>query len=227
MEPTRTHLLLSTGIDPDSVDWDLLAGFEAGLYEWNQRVNLTRVPRERFFVRHVVDSLLFQDLIPSGSRVLDLGTGPGFPAWPLAWARQDLHVTALDSSGKPLAFLRSQALPNLEVLQGRAEELGVSESFDVVTGRALAPLAIQLELSASPCAVGGWVLPLRTASDVSAIEAFDPRVLGLELVRIERRTLPIEEAARVCPIYRKIQKTPTGYPRPWAEIRKRPLGSST
>lgn len=70
-------------------------------------------------------------------------------------------------------------------------------------------------------------MPLRTASDVSAIEAFDPRVLGLELVRIERRTLPVEEAARVCPVYRKIVTTPTGYPRPWAEIRKRPLGSST
>lgn len=226
MEPSRTQLLASVGVDPDSVDWDLLSEFETGLYERNRTVNLTRVPRDRFFTRHVIDSLLFQDLIPKGSRVLDLGTGAGFPAWPLAWARSDLRVMALDSSGKPLAFLISHALPNLEALQGRAEEWGLPESFDVVTGRALAPLSVQLELSASPCAVGGWVLPLRTESDVPAIEAFEPRVLGLELILVERRTLPMEGAVRVCPKYKKVSKTPPRYPRSWAEIRKRPLGGS-
>src|ERR1041384_4679794 len=120
--------------------------FEAKLYEANAVMNLTRVPREECWLRHFVDSLLFQDLIPLNARVLDIGTGPGFPAWPLACARPDLQVTALDSNGKMLGFLRSQPLPNLEVVQERAEEWGAFERFGVVTGRALAPLPVQIEL---------------------------------------------------------------------------------
>src|ERR1041384_3584956 len=116
--------------------------FEAKLYEANAVMNLTRVPREECWLRHFVDSLLFQDLIPDRASVLDIGTGPGFPAWPLACARPDLQLTAMDSSGKMLGFLQRQGLPNLETIQIRAEEWGVRDRFDVVTGRAVAPLSI-------------------------------------------------------------------------------------
>ena len=61
-----------------------------------------------------------------------------------------------------LGFLASQPLPNLEIVQGRAEEWEAREAFDVVTGRALAPLAIQLELSAGLARIGGAVIPMRT-----------------------------------------------------------------
>lgn len=205
----------------------LLHAFEADLYETNATRNLTRVAREEFWVRHVADSLLFHDLLPSGSSVLDIGSGPGFPAWPLAWARPDLSVTALDSSSKMTDFLRRHPLPNLEVVQMRAEDWNRRDAFDVVTGRAVAPLAIQLELSAAACRRGGAVLPMRTESDLDAIEALDPSALGLSLKQIVQRYLPVIGAVRVFPIYEKVRSTPARFPRPWAEIRRAPLSTGT
>lgn len=205
-----------------TADLEAIAAFEEDLYAQNAVMNLTRVPREECCLRHILDSLLVSEFIPQGSAVLDIGTGPGFPAWPLALARPDLKVTALDSSGKMLGFLRRHPLPNLTALQGRAEELPVADEFDVVTGRALAPLAIQLELSARPCRKGGIVLPMRTSNDLAEIERLSS-VLGLELEEVQRRTLPVIEAERVFPIYRKKKNTPHGYPRAWAKMKERPL----
>lgn len=183
-------------------------------------MNLTRVAREDCWLRHFVDSLLFADLIPTGATVLDVGSGPGFPAWPLACARPDLEVVALDSSGKMLGFLSKRLRPNLHVCLARAEEWGRRDEFEVVTGRAVAPLGIQLELSAAPCRIGGLVLPMRSAHD-----RFDLDVgrLGLQLDRVVERCLPGSEIRRVCPVYRKVASTSTRYPRPWAEIRRDPL----
>lgn len=205
-----------------TVDLDAVAAFEDDLYAQNAVMNLTRVPREECWLRHILDSLLIAEFIPVGASVLDIGTGPGFPAWPLALARPDLKVTAMDSSGKMLGFLRRHPLPNLTLLQGRAEESGLKDAFEVVTGRALAPLPIQLELSARPCRTGGIVLPMRTPNDLAEIERLS-EVLGIELESIHRRTLPVIDAERVFPVYRKVKNTPPGYPRPWAKMRDKPF----
>lgn len=184
-------------------------------------MNLTRIPREEAWLRHFVDSLLFHDLLPEGVRVVDIGTGPGFPAWPLAAARPDLRVTALDSSGKMLGFLRSQPLPNLDVIQERAEEWGAREAFDAVTGRAVAPLPLQLELSAAPLKLGGVLVPMRTPADDLREPLWEP--LGLRPAGVYRRTLPGTDVERVFPTFVKESPTPERYPRRWAEMKARPL----
>lgn len=211
------------GLSLSEAQLDSFEAFEQDLYEANETRNLTRVPREEAWIRHFLDSLLFQDLIPESSTVLDIGTGPGFPAWPLACARPDLQVMALDSNGKMLAFLRELPLRNLEIVQGRAEEWLARDRFDVVTGRAVAPLTAQLEISTSFCKLGGALIPMRGASDAALIETFDPAILGLALERIETRPLPRSEAVRLFPIYRKIMLTPARFPRRWSEILKKPL----
>lgn len=198
--------------------------FEENLYQANAVMNLTRVAREECWLRHFVDSLLFQDLVPQGSKVLDIGTGPGFPAWPLACARPDLHVTALDSSGKMLGFLQKNPLPNLEAVLARAEDWGVRESFDVVTGRALAPFPIQLELSAPPLKVGGLLIPMRTPSEEAAVKAFPAAKLGLQPAGLNRRQLPDTDVVRMFALLKKVAPTPEKYPRPWAEIKRSPVG---
>jgi len=200
-----------------------LRTFEATLYEANAVMNLTRVPRAEFQVRHVRDSLLIAEFCPEGAEVLDIGTGAGFPAWPLACCRPDLQVTALDSLGKATRFLETIPLPNLKIVNARGEAWGVREQFDVVTGRALAPLAIQLELSAAPCKVGGVLVPMRTPAERGAIEAFPATALGLALERIELRTLEGAEIVRCFPVFRKTTRTPPTFPRKWAEIRKNPI----
>lgn len=195
--------------------------FRDSLYEANEVMNLTRVPAEECWLRHFADSLLFQDLIPRDSYLLDLGTGPGFPAWPIACARPDVQVTAVDSSGKMLGFLQRQPLPNLSTILVRAEEWSAREQFDFVTGRAIAPLSIQLELSAGPCAIGGRIVPMRTPT-----EEFDVpylRLLGLRYVGAETRNLPETDVQRAFPIYEKVAATPERFPRRWADIKAKPL----
>lgn len=199
--------------------------FREALYRANLVMNLTRVPFEECELRHFVDSLLIAPLVSKGARVVDVGAGPGFPAWPLACARADLAVTAVDSSNKMLGFLRQNLLQNLEAVLARAEEWGVREAFDIGTGRALAPLPIQLELIAPLVVVGGAVVPFRTVAEEEAIHSFPGDILGLSLESVERRRLPGEEIVRLFPVFRKVSSTPTKYPRTWAQIRAKPLGT--
>ncbi|MHB8636675.1 MAG: 16S rRNA (guanine(527)-N(7))-methyltransferase RsmG [Fimbriimonadaceae bacterium] len=206
------------GIELGDGQLSAFEAFECALYAANRHTNFTRVPQEDCWLRHFVDSLLIAEFLPFGAAVLDIGAGPGFPAWPIACARPDLTVAALDSNGKMVRFLASQKLPNLEVLHARAEDHPPREAFDVVTGRALAPLAVQLELSAAPCRVAGVVLPMRTPNDDPLGQP--PPGLGLELRTVHRRRLPTTDIVRVFPEYRKVSSTRANFPRSWAEIRK-------
>lgn len=201
----------------------LFERFAEALYRWNTQINLTRVPESDCAVRHFVDSLLVAEWIEEGARVLDIGCGPGFPAWPLACWRLDLSVTALDGSAKPLVVMREVSMPKLTVLQGRAEDVSQRETFDLVTGRAFAPLAIQLEASAAWCKVGGTVVPFRTPQELAAAQGLDVAGLGLALESCELRPLPDGGPERLFPIFRKVSKTPRAYPRDWASMKKRPL----
>ena len=204
-----------------------LASFERfgrAVYEMNRSVNLTRVPEAECPIRHFVESLLVSPLIPSGSTVLDIGTGAGFPAWPLACVRSDIRVTALDGTRKMLLVLRDQPLENLSVVNERAERWGVREEFDIVTGRAVAPLPAQLELSAAPLKVGGKMVLFRTPSERGVFRNGGLAKLGLALSKVVDVTLPTTDIVRCFPIYEKTKRTPSRYPRSWAEMRRAPLG---
>lgn len=210
------------GLELTPQQLELFASYEKDLYEANKVMNLTRIPQEEAWLKHFLDSLLIAPFIAPGSLVLDIGTGPGLPAFPLACARPDIQVLAMDSSGKMLGFLETQLLPNLMVHTARAEECGSKEKFDFVTGRAVAPLGIQLELSSAPCKIGGSVVPMRTPHEQFELESL--RRLGLELEKVETKALGQTNIVRAFPIYRKVAKSEAGLPRKWAEIKKAPLG---
>ena len=211
------------GLKLTSEQITLFQQFEDALYTANEVMNLTRVPRDECWQRHFLDSLLFQDLIPKHAFVLDIGTGPGFPSWPLACARPDLKITTIDSNGKMIGFLQKNPLPNLTNVQDRAEDWKVNERFEFVTGRALAPLSTQLELSARPCKIKGRIVPMRSQSDRELFDTIDLEPLGLEYVETIERPLPGTDIVRLFPVYRKIAKTKHGFPRRWAEIKSYPL----
>lgn len=214
---------LHLGIKLTAAQLESFEAFEDRLYHANSMMNLTRVPIEESWIRHFLDSLLFQDLIPKGARVLDVGTGPGFPAFPIACARPDLQVTAIDSSGKMTGFLKSVAPKNLRVVTDRAEEWQVRDLFGFVTGRAVAPLSTQLELSAAPCALNGLVVPMRTPAEAGDFDFPGLKTLGLKFESTIERALPGTDIIRAFPIYKKVAPTPAKFPRKWADMKKSPL----
>lgn len=204
---------------------DALEGFENDLYEANKTTNLTRVPQEECWSRHFLDSMLITPLIPGGVEVLDLGSGPGLPAWPLALIRPDLKVTALDSSHKMIRFLEAHRLPNLKLELARIEDLEWSSRFDIVTGRAFAPLPILLEVAARPCRVHGAIIPYRTPNEAEMVQALPLNVIGLKLEQEVYTPLGQSETVRYFPVFRKFTRTQRPYPRPWAAIKVQPIGS--
>ncbi len=202
---------------------ELLVTFLNGLYEVNSHTNLTRVTPEDAPIRHIVDSLLIVPLIPQGVRVLDIGCGPGFPAWVIAWARPDLTVVAMDATVKMQKFLGAHLLPNLLQMIHRAEDVIEPEHFDFVTGRALAPLGVQAEISAAWVRVGGLFVPFRTQSEREAVERANIGMLGLKMTDIIEVDLPGDAGVRLFPIYEKTKSTPKEYPRLWGKIKAKPL----
>lgn len=226
---------LKLGLHLSRAQLEAFGFFEAALYEANAVMNLTRVPKEECWVRHFLDSLLISPLVPRGSSVLDIGSGGGFPGVCLAIARPDLVVSCMDSSGKSASFLRTNFAPGgrmpilMEVIERRAEiaahEPAMRERFDFVTGRALAPLPIQLELSAAFARVGGLVVPMRTPADREVSRGrYGP--LGLQLIELKVTQLAPLRTTRLFPVYRKQGRTPSEFPRPWARIRREPMGGT-
>ncbi len=198
-----------------------LEAFLDALYLANETRNLTRVPREEAWERHILDSIAFIDLLQYDARILDIGTGPGFPAWPIACVRQDLRVTALDSNHKMLSFLAEHPLPNLEVINARAEEWDRREYFDIVTGRAVAPLPIQLEVSAPFLKKRGFILAMRTPAEAETFDHPNYIEVGVQFTECVERE--VAGVLRSYPMYHKVKKTPDAYPRKWAHIKARPL----
>lgn len=138
-----------------------LLDFLRELVKWNRVYNLTAIRQPAEIVtRHFLDSLAILPLVKG--RLVDVGSGAGFPAIPLALARPGLAVTALDSNGKKARFLRhvqrTLEIPNLEVVELRVEEFRPADPFDVVASRAFASLADFVEATRHLVAPGGqWV----------------------------------------------------------------------
>lgn len=144
------------GLDWDEQKLALLVRFYDQLMQVNAHTNLTRIETpEDFLYKHVLDSLHLSKFIPEGAYVADVGSGGGFPAFPLVIYRPDVRLVAIESVGKKAAFIQETAkvlgLTNLTVLNERCENLGQSKAyrskFDRVTARAVAPLRVLLELT--------------------------------------------------------------------------------
>ena len=120
--------------------------FQEILYETNKTMNLTRIPPEEFWSKHIADSVSIAPYLNGKFNLCDVGCGAGFPSLPLAAAFPELQVTAVDSTRKKIDFVNRAAeameLENLEALHARANERSAAEDyhhhFDIVTARAVA-----------------------------------------------------------------------------------------
>lgn len=136
--------LPSFGIKISSTVSSNLGAYLSELDHWRRRINLAGNLSAGELVDHALESLLPSDLIAHGEKVVDVGSGAGFPGLPLSIARPDLQVTLVEPRAKKCAFLRHVArmlkLTNVSVFEGRIEEVG-GQTFSVATTRALGDIA--------------------------------------------------------------------------------------
>ncbi len=221
------------GVELDSTALQRFDFFAQMLIEKNKVMNLTAIKEpDDIVIKHFADSLsLFSAVQPeSGAKVLDVGTGAGFPGIPLLIARPDLDLTLLDSTGKKLAFVNEsiEALGlKAATVNGRAEELGkkeMRETFSLVASRAVASLNVLCEYCLPFVAPGGTFAAMKSSKSEEELKAAGTaiRTLGGKYKNTVSLTLA-DNAERNIVIIKKISQTPPKYPRVSAQISKKPL----
>jgi 16S rRNA (guanine527-N7)-methyltransferase len=196
------------------------------LAEWNEKINLTAITAPADVrVRHFLDSLTLARVVElrAGMRILDVGTGAGFPGIPLQIMHPGLHLTLLEATGKKIAFLDHVVgllgLPNVVTLKARAEEAGHMpghrQAYDVAVARAVARLPILLEYLLPFVKTGGVCIAMKgtTAHAEAADSARALRILGGRVQDIMPFQLPSVEDTHHLIIVEKIASTPVDYPR--------------
>lgn len=196
------------------------------LLDWNQRMNLTSITAPQdIVVKHFLDSLTLTTVLPQfdGLRLIDVGTGAGFPGLALAIAYPALDVTLLDSTAKKLRFVQSAGaelqLKNIRTIHARAEDVGRHKNhratYDIAVARAVARLPVLMEYLLPLAKPEGQVIAMQgaTAYDDANAAAKAMELLGGELFTIEEITLPTMHNPRYLIVIDKIKKTPRQYPR--------------
>lgn len=211
---------------------DNLLKFSALLLEKNKVMNLTAVTEPTEVVtRHFLDCAALAPHMPQGGRVLDVGTGAGFPGMPLAILCPETEFVLLDALRKRIDFLNevieTLGLTNVTAVHARAEDFAKDSraSFDMAVSRAVADLHTLSELAVPMVKVGGCFLAMKAADCTeevqSAAHAFE--VLGVGEPEMLSYTVPHDGIERALVRLPKISDTPDKYPRRFKKIQTAPL----
>ena len=207
------------------------------LLEWNEKINLTAITEENeIILKHFIDSAIINKYIYNAQNLIDVGTGAGFPGMVLKIINKDLNIVLLDALNKRINFLNEVVqeldLKNIEMIHGRAEELGRNEEHrekhDIVTSRAVANMNVLLEYMMPLVKVGGKCICMKSKNAEEEIETSKNviTILGGELENVEKIYLENENKEkyeREIIIIRKKCSTPGVYPRNPSKINKKPL----
>lgn len=204
------------------------------LIEWNEKMNLTAITEpEEIILKHFIDSITILKDIKDNSRVVDVGTGAGFPGIPLKIIREDIEITLLDSLNKRVNFLNEVIeqlkLKKITAIHSRAEELGKNkkyrENFDYATSRAVANLSTLAEYLMPFVKLNGACISMKGSDVETEIEESKKAIsiLGGEIKNIEKFQLPKSDMNRNIIIINKVKCTPSKYPRKAGTPAKEPI----
>jgi 16S rRNA (guanine527-N7)-methyltransferase len=212
----------------------LLGRFDKYLREllvWKEKLSLTAASSATDIVGlHFLDSLLALTVweFPPGCRVIDVGSGAGFPGIPLKFVRPDLHLALIEATRRRVAFLehlRSACdLGDVEIAWARAEALAhrqeYREGFGVAVERATARVGAALELCLPFVAVGGVAILLTGPAAIGEAETVGTVAarLGGRVESCEIRALPTTDRRRAALVVRKTRPSPAGFPRRTTQI---------
>ena len=203
------------------------------LEQTNKVMNLTAISGEEDVARlHFLDCaavLTMEEF--GGKRVIDVGTGAGFPGLAMKVARPDMELTLLDSLDKRINFLRDSCgkmgIEDVTCIHARAEEIpeGYRESFDFAVSRAVARLNLLCELCLPYVKKGGAFIAMKGQEmDAEIKEAYTAiKTMGAVVEKKIDYPIPGTDIVHKAVILRKVSDTPKKYPRRWAQIKKSPL----
>lgn len=206
------------------------------MLEENEKYNLTAITDiDKIILNHYADCAALAIRLPKGAKIADVGCGAGFPTLPVAILRPDVKITAIDSTAKRIAYVNETAallgLQNVEAITMRAEDGGKDakyrEKFDVVTARAVAEMRVLTELCLPYVRQGGKFIAMKGKNAEFELNGAKKAIslLGGRDVTVEQITLksPAETVTHPLISITKKEKTPANYPRPFAQISKKPL----
>lgn len=205
------------------------------LLEENEKYNLTAIKEpDKIILNHYADCAALAAILPGGASIADIGCGAGFPSLPVAILRPDVRILGVDSTAKRIAYVNMAAekleLKNISAVAARAEDLGKSEkreSFDIVTARAVAAMRILAELCLPLVKQGGQMIAMKGKNAETELAEARQAIpnLGGKLTEVKEIRLTDGDEVLEHPliVISKNKKTPPIYPRPYAQISKKPL----
>ena len=204
------------------------------LLEWNEKINLTAITQpEEVKLKHFVDSLTVLKYINDDDKVIDIGTGAGFPGIPLKIMKENTKITLLDSLNKRINFLNivieTLNLRNIQAIHGRAEEIARNklyrEKYDVAVSRAVANLSTLTEYMLPFVKVGGKCICMKGANVNEELERAQNAIkeLGGEIERVDNFYLSDNDNERNIIVIKKVKETNSKYPRKAGTPSKEPL----
>ena len=194
------------------------------LLEWNEKINLTAITDEsEIILKHFIDSLTVLKYVKENNKIIDVGTGAGFPGIPLAIMNLNINISLLDSLNKRINFLNEVSkkleLKNIKTIHGRAEDFGQNkenrEKFDVAVSRAVANMTTLAEYLLPFVKVGGYAICMKGPNIEEELDKakFAIKELGGIIEKVDNFNLPGSDIERNIVIIKKISNTPNRYPR--------------
>ena len=223
------------GIEFDEKKYNDFIKYKELIQEWNEKINLTAITEdEEIIKKHFIDCIKIFKFEPlkSCNKIIDVGTGAGFPGLPIKIVDENKNVTLLDSLNKRIKFLQEVInqvnLKNIEAIHGRAEDYSKQqyrECFDAAVSRAVANLSVLTELCLPYVKVGGYFVAMKGPNAENEINEANKAIttLGGKLEQVIEVKIEDSDLNHNLVIIKKIKNTPKKYPRKAGMVSKNPI----